>query len=276
MNVVPIFEMAPRAAFLLFIIFSFAGWCAEVFYVGVFFEHKFINRGFLHGPLCPIYGCGGVAILLLPKQILSTWIPLFFFSMILCTAVEYFISWILEKIFHTLWWDYSHYKFNLNGRICLLNSVLFGLMGVLSVHFVIPLIVKFIDLLSPIVLTVSSDVIFIALSIDFIITVKRLVDFNATMAKIKTFAESLKDHYGHEEWFHSNSIEEMVASIKEHAAIEKNKINQNILDKIEKLQSHHSNVESFIKRFPTMKSVHYKDELKALKHFIKNRIKSEK
>lgn len=271
MSVIPVYQMTFRSAFLLFIIFSFVGWCAEVLYVGLFFEHKFINRGFLHGPICPIYGCGGVAILLLPQSVLNSWIPLFFSSMILCTVVEYFISWLLEKMFHTLWWDYSHYKINLNGRICLLNSVLFGIMGLLSVHFAIPMAQNLINLLSPLMTVIVSDVLLMILVIDEIITIKRLVDFNATMAKIKTFRESLKDHYGHEEWFRSGSLEEMIFSIKEHSAKEKNKISKSVLDRIEKIQARHANVESFIKRFPTMKSGHYKDEIAAVKNFIKER-----
>lgn len=271
MNVIPIYLMNFRSIFLLFIIFSFAGWCAEVFYVGVFFEHKFINRGFLHGPLCPIYGCGGVVILFLPQAILSSWIPLFLSSMVLCTAVEYFISWLLEKLFHTLWWDYSHYKINLNGRICLLNSLLFGLMGLLSVHFVIPFVQQFINMLSSVQLIISTDIIGLLFVVDFVFTIKRLVDFTATMTKIKTFGESLKDHYGHEKWFRNESFEAMINSVKEHAAVEKDKINKNILEKIEKLQTHHLHIEGFVKRFPTMKSSHFKDELSAIKQFIRQR-----
>ena len=103
-----IYELPFRQAFLIFIMFSVVGWISEVLYVGIFHEHKFVNRGFLHGPLCPIYGFGGVVILLLPAALYSTWIPLFFASMILCTLVEYFVSWIMEKTFHARWWDYSH------------------------------------------------------------------------------------------------------------------------------------------------------------------------
>lgn len=261
--------MPLRSAFLLFIIFSFIGWCSEVLYVGVFFEHKFVNRGFLHGPICPIYGFGGCAILLLPAQILSTWVPLFFFSMVLCSIVEYFISWLLEKLFHTLWWDYSHYKFNINGRVCLLNSLLFGLMGILSVHFVIPPILKFLNILSEQMILISSDVFGIILLIDILITVRRLVDFNATMERIKAIGETLKDHYGHEEWFKSESLIEMVNSVKEKALTEKEKINDKILARVERLQSHYKNAESFINRFPTMKSQHYKDEITIIRQHIK-------
>ena len=97
---VAIYNLPFWSAFLIFIMFSFIGWVSEVFYVGVTSAHKFVNRGFLHGPLCPVYGFGGVVILTLPPSLYATWIPLFFASMILCTIVEYFVSWLREKLFH--------------------------------------------------------------------------------------------------------------------------------------------------------------------------------
>ena len=88
MNMMAIYQLPFAQAFLIFIMFSVVGWISEVLYVGIFHEHKFVNRGFLHGPLCPVYGFGGVVLLLLPSALYSTWLPLFFASMILCTAVE--------------------------------------------------------------------------------------------------------------------------------------------------------------------------------------------
>ena len=93
MELLPVFRLPFQWAFLIFIMFSFIGWCSEVVYVGFIHEHRFINRGFLHGPLCPVYGFGGVVILTLPPSLYKTWIPLFLASMLLCTIVEYFVSW---------------------------------------------------------------------------------------------------------------------------------------------------------------------------------------
>lgn len=273
-DISPIYTLPFHQTFLMFLIFSFVGWCSEVVYVGILSEHKFVNRGFLHGPICPIYGFGGVVILLLPQQLYHTWLPLFLGSMILCTAVEYIASWILEKMFRTLWWDYSHYKFNLKGRVCLLNSVLFGIMGLLAIHFVIPFVMYFLNSFSDMIITNAAHILMIILIIDILVTIKRLVDFNTTMEKIKSFGDSLVDHYGHEEWFHGESISEMMESVKAYAAVEKDKVNQNILEKIEKLQTmRHANVESFLRRFPTLKSMHYKDSLNLIKHKIKNNLK---
>ncbi len=274
MNMVPVYELPYKAAFLIFIMFSVVGWISEVLYVGIFHEHKFVNRGFLYGPLCPVYGFGGIVILLLPPFLYSTWIPLFFASMILCTIVEYFVSWFMEKMFHARWWDYSHYKFNINGRICLLNSVLFGFMGLGVIRFVYPQMLRLLNWLGDFVVMVSADVIGVILTIDIFLTVRKLVDFSATMEKIKVFSESLRDHYGSESWFRGENFSEMLASVKEYAESHKDKINHNILEKIERFQNaRNAAAESFMAHFPTMKSIQYKDELEHLKRRIKARLR---
>ena len=274
MNMLPIYQLPFKQAFLIFIMFSFVGWISEVLYVGIFHEHKFVNRGFLYGPICPVYGFGGVVILLLPPSLYNTWLPLFFASMILCTAVEYLVSWIMEKMFHARWWDYSHYKFNINGRICLLNSVLFGFMGLGVIHFVYPYMLQLLDWLGAFVTKTSSDIIGIGLGIDMVATIRKLVDFSATMEKIKTFSESLRDHYGNEIWFRGENFAEMLASVKEQAESNKDKISQSLLEKIERFQNARNKAaESFMAHFPTMKSIQYKDELEHLKSRIKERLR---
>ena len=148
------------------------------------------------------------------------------------TVVEYISSWILEKLFHTRWWDYSRYKFNIHGRVCLLNSLLFGALGVVIIHFVQPFVMKFLGLFSPLVLKISADIIALAFSVDLLITVRRLVDFSVTMEKVR----SLRKKYG--------SI---------------------FFKRFRIFSSRLHNIESFIHRFPTLKSINYKEELELLK-----------
>jgi len=279
MELLPIYGLPFKSAFLIFILFAFIGWISEEIYVGVIIEHRLVNRGFLHGPLCPVYGFGGVVILMLPPQLYNTWIPLFLASMVLCTIVEYIVSWLMEVLFHARWWDYSHYKLNINGRVCLLNSVLFGFLGLGVIRFVYPHIIQLLNWMGDFVITVTSESIAFVLTVDLIVTLRKLVDFARTMEKLKSFGENLMDHYGHEEWFRSDSLSEMMASVKEYAQNNKDRVSQNILSKIEKMQEmKHSAAEGFIKRFPTMKSVHYQEELAHLKFSmlklkIKNKIK---
>ena len=277
MNLLAIYELPFWSAFLIFILFSFIGWISEVIYVGVTSAHKFVNRGFLHGPLCPVYGFGGVVILMLPPSLYATWIPLFFASMILCTIVEYFVSWLMEKLFHTRWWDYSHYKIQLNGRICLLNSILFGFLGVVVIHFVYPLMIDLLNSLGQKVINVSGVIILAVLSVDIFFTVRKLVDFANVMKKLKELGETLNSHYGQEEWFKKGSFIDMINSVIERADNRKEEFNQKILEKIDKVQNLRlPSVELFIKKFPSIKSTKYKDELNMIKEKIHQKIEAAK
>ena len=277
MNLFAIYELPFWSAFLIFILFSFIGWISEVIYVGVTSAHKFVNRGFLHGPLCPVYGFGGVVILMLPPSLYATWIPLFFASMILCTIVEYFVSWLMEKLFHTRWWDYSHYKIQLNGRICLLNSILFGFLGVVVIHFVYPLMIDLLNSLGQKVINVSGVIILAVLSVDIFFTVRKLVDFANVMKKLKELGETLNSHYGQEEWFKKGSFMDMINSVIERADNRKDEFSQKILEKIDKVQNLRlPSVELFIKKFPSIKSTKYKDELNMIKEKIHQKIEAAK
>ena len=274
---IAIYELPFWSAFLIFILFSFIGWICEVIYVGVTSAHKFVNRGFLHGPICPVYGFGGVVILMLPPSLYATWIPLFLASMILCTTVEYFVSWLMEKLFHTRWWDYSHYKIQLNGRICLLNSILFGFLGVVVIHFVYPLMTDLLNSLGQTWISISGMIILAVLSVDIFFTVRKLVDFANVIKKLKDFGETLNSHYGQEEWFKKDSFMDMINSVIERAENRKEEFSQKILEKIEKLQNLHlPSVESFLKKFPSIKSAKYREELNMIKEKVHQKIELSK
>ena len=132
---------------LLFFIYGFAGWCMEVALKYRQF-HRFINRGFLTGPICPIYGCGAVLITLAIGNLASVesgLVMTFALSLVICGLVEYLTSFVLEKIFHARWWDYSQRPMNLHGRVWIGNLLLFGLAGVGIVHVLNPAIDGAID-----------------------------------------------------------------------------------------------------------------------------------
>ena len=266
MKVVPIYEMTIYNAFLVFIIFSVIGWISEVIFVGLFVEHKFVNRGFLHGPLCPIYGFGGLVILLLPSRLYSTWIPLFLASMVLCTVVEYFSSWILEKLFHTLWWDYSKLPLNIHGRVCLFMSVLFGFLGLFVIRFAMPYIVALLNSIGIVWAKRVALIILAIMLVDVTLTVRKLVDFRTALVKIKEFGESLKTRYGKEEWFKGNTISEMITSIETQDKLGKEKIHPQLMESIKRLQQKHPTIERFLLRFPTIRSRVYPESMNLLKH----------
>lgn len=119
--------------FLLFIIYAISGWCLEV--VGKLIESKkFVNRGFLIGPYCPIYGCGALLITMLLKKYTEDPLTLFVMAILVCGILEYLTSYLMEKIFKARWWDYSKKKFNINGRVCLDTIIIFGLLGLFIIY----------------------------------------------------------------------------------------------------------------------------------------------
>lgn len=120
---------------LFFYIYSFIGWIWESGYASVG-QHRFVNRGFLHGPIIPIYGFGALGVLICTMSVRDS-IPLvFIFGMLGATALEYATGWTMEKIFHVKYWDYSNFKYNLNGYICLPASIAWGFFSVLLVEVI--------------------------------------------------------------------------------------------------------------------------------------------
>lgn len=173
-----------RNYILLFMIYSFIGWIIEV--INSYIKTgKYINRGFLIGPYLPIYGVGSLGIVILLNRYYDDLLVLFCMGTILCCILEYFTSYIMEKIFRARWWDYSYKKFNLAGRICLETAVLFGLGGCIVVKLVNPFFVNLFDILPLLLLNVVAilfSVIFIA---DFIISCKIIFTFRNFVTNVK-------------------------------------------------------------------------------------------
>ena len=157
---------------LLFFIFGSAGWCMEVILKYIQY-HRFINRGFLTGPICPIYGCGVVLITVVVGGLASVesgLVMTFALSFVICGAVEYLTSYILEKIFHARWWDYSQKPMNLHGRVWIGNLILFGVAGVAIIHVVDPLLFKFFDLFTLKTREIAACILLVVLIADFVIS----------------------------------------------------------------------------------------------------------
>ena len=155
--------------FLLFFFCSMLGWLMEVT-CKLFQFHRFINRGFLIGPYCPIYGFGAVLVTLLLSGFSDHPIAVFLLAMLVCGTLEYVTSYVMEKLFHARWWDYSQRKFNLNGRVCANTLIPFGLLGLVMVYFLKPLVFGWFDALSETALYVLSGSLAALLLTDTVIS----------------------------------------------------------------------------------------------------------
>lgn len=177
--------------FLYFFIYSFGGWLCECIYCSIPAK-KFINRGFLYGPYCPIYGFGALIVTLTLDGYLNNPVLVFFLGMFLTSLLEYITSYLMEKIFQKKWWDYSHYKFNIHGRVCLLNSTLFGIMSLFVIYILHPEVSKLISLI-PLHYQAGVSFLFFALfAFDLFNTVKSQLRKNKDIAEIEDCLHELK------------------------------------------------------------------------------------
>lgn len=122
-----------------FFIYSFLGWVMETCYESIL-DKKFVNRGFVSGPVCTIYGFGALSVYFILKPFENNILILFIMGIIVPSILEYFTGWLMEVTFKTTWWDYSNYRFNIKGRICLFNSIIWGLLTVALFLFIQPLV----------------------------------------------------------------------------------------------------------------------------------------
>ena len=167
---------------LLFFTYAILGWCLEVT-CKLVEKGKFINRGFLIGPYCPIYGCGALIMTIVLIKYLNDPITLFIMIILSCSILEYLTSYILEKIFHTRWWDYSKRKFNINGRICLETMIPFGIFGLLILYKINPFFFSMYEKIPNNILYTLTIILTIIYLIDNIISYKIIKEIQEVSKK---------------------------------------------------------------------------------------------
>ena len=174
-----------------FLVYSCIGWCLEVVYAAVS-TGQLVNRGFLNGPVCPIYGFGMIIVLFLLTPLQHSLLLLYIGGVILPSTLELAGGWALYKLYHTRWWDYSMYRFNLGGFICPQFSLLWGLGSVLLMVVVPPLLCKPSAAIPTLVL-IWLDVIFGGLFLaDLIVSAIQAVGFSKQLARIDELRKAMR------------------------------------------------------------------------------------
>ena len=169
---------------ILFFIYAVLGWIMEVT-VGIVERKKFVNRGFLIGPYCPIYGAGGAAITFFLQKYVNDPIVLFCVAIVICGVLEYLTSYVMEKIFKARWWDYSKKKFNINGRVCLETIIPFGLLGCLIIYVINPFVLSLLDKVPTDILNLIAEIIAGVFIVDFVISYFIIARLRKTAKQVK-------------------------------------------------------------------------------------------
>lgn len=177
---------------MYFIIYSFFGWIMESI-LKTIVQRKPINSGFLHGPFCPIYGFGALIMLLFLDRFKNNIILLFLSGFFILSLWEYIVGWGLEKIFHTKYWDYTNNKFNIKGRVCLMNSLFWGLLGVVFIKYMHPFIVEKIDTINETYLTICTIALSVSIVVDMIVTIIKINNISINLEKLKELTNNIKE-----------------------------------------------------------------------------------
>lgn len=179
--------------FFLFISYSVMGCIIECIACSIEWKKPIYDRGFLIGPYCPIYGWGGILVYLILTKYENDPITLFVLAAVGASVLEYITSFFMEKLFKARWWDYSNRKFNIEGRICLGNAVLFGLLGMAFIYLVNPFYLGIMNKIPNNILIIISSVLFILFLIDNILSFTIITKLKLNFVNIRKDATAEVD-----------------------------------------------------------------------------------
>ncbi|SHI19888.1 Uncharacterized membrane protein [Sporobacter termitidis DSM 10068] len=235
--------------FLWFVIYSFIGWAWETVLFTVQ-EKRFINRGFLNGPLCPVYGVGALLLLWALNHKTGDTLLLFLAALVLTTALEYLTALLLEKLFHAKWWDYSMFPLNFQGRISLISSVVFAVMAVLLIRYIHPFVSGLTGQISAGAKQVFFFIFTLYLVIDLALTVRHVLLLNGRLSEIQSALNCFLGKYTRLAGEFKNAI---LVSFEE-SEFYSDRIR--ILFNLDRLQSRR-----ILKAFPKFRSLNYNEAL---------------
>ena len=265
-------------AFLLLITYSLLGWCGEMVYCSIGQRRLCEKRGFLNGPLCPIYGHGALVVLLCLDGGCENPLLTFLLGAVLTSAVEYVTSFAMEKLFHMRWWDYSQFRFHLNGRICLLNSALFGLASVFLCHAANPLVTAWLTGLFAAGVGTPLALLLLAVYLaDIVLSVRSAIQIGSRLAKLHAIYDELSQRLEALKAEAAQSVHTHLEPIAERADDLASRLENARAEAQQKLRALCDRQDFFERRllraFPSLRSVSHADALKKLKENLHTRRK---
>lgn len=242
---------------MYFIVYSFFGWIMESVLKTVV-QKKAVNSGFLYGPFCPIYGFGAIIMFLFLQGFKERPILLFIIAFLVLSIWEYLVGWMLEKVFHTKYWDYTENKFNIKGRVCLMNSLFWGFLGVIFIRYMHPFIVEKVDILKVNDLLFLTITLLIIMIIDLVVSIIKVKNISIKLEKLKEITTSIKEKIDELEakQINKETLQIAIEDLKYKQAT----IKRRLLRQTNRLK----------KAFPTMKS----DVIERINEFLKEKKES--
>lgn len=255
---------------LLFFAYGFLGWCVESVYCSLN-EGRLINRGFLTGPICPVYAFGAMAVVFLLMPFRDHLFLLYVMGLVLVSIIEYITGWLLETLFHAKWWDYSDRKYHLHGRICLGNAIVFGILAVVAMHVIYPFLMTGLERMSwvwTIWMTSAFTTLFI---LDLIVSVRtalrlagKLDALDRHLSKIRTRTETVMS----EKRLQAALFLQMTPEERMEAVLDAAERLQ-LLEKLKQLRENHTfSDRRILNAFPKMHFLKTEDSIGQLKQAI--------
>ena len=267
---------------LYFFVYGFLGWCTEVIFAA-FKQHRFVNRGFLNGPICPIYGVGVTLVIACLEAFQSNLLLLYISSVILVTVLEGVTGWAMDKLFHNKWWDYFKLPFNIGGYVCLLFSLIWGVACVFIVYFVHPLIHQVLSLIPHTAGIALIAILGIALLSDIIVTTSAIVKFNQYLERLKHITDELhaiSNQIGSELYQNVMHVLDMQESSRQKLDDVKLEVSEEIRMQIVELKTRAQNLgekvpkpaRRLLKAFPKLESRNYKAQLELFRQKLEQHL----
>lgn len=244
--------------FLWFVAYSFVGWLYESALCSVS-GRKLVNRGFLTGPVCPVYGFGALAVIFTLYGRIANVFLIFLAAAFLTCALEYITSWLMEKLFDTRWWDYSGRRFNLNGRVSLAGALVFGLLSVLLIKIIHPFVTVLTDKIPHEILTLAAALSFLLLAVDTAVTVRHILVLNGRLREIQAAINGFVAQRMKRAEELKNALEERFEQSEFYSERIRTLVSRNRLRN-----------KRLLRAFPRLRSLKYEDALKKLKESLQS------
>ncbi len=244
---------------LWFFLYSFVGWAWETALFTVQ-ERRFVNRGFLNGPFCPIYGFGALLLLMFLDQRVNNVIALFFIAVILTTSLEYLTAVLLENLFHAKWWDYSMFPLNYKGRVSVVSSTVFGIFAVLQIKFIHPFVRSLTDQIPQYVKSIILFAVIVFLLIDLALTIRHVFIMNGRLSEIQGALNAFFGKY----YKRAGDLKNSIRMSFEESEFYSERIRT--LFSLDRFQNRR-----IIRAFPKLRSFLYDDALKKMKARLSGR-----